>query len=347
MPLSLWAWQLNKMKHINIALFVPHMGCPNQCSFCNQKSISGQVKQIDAQDVRDAVNTALDGRNCTDAEIAFFGGSFTAIDRDYMMSLLESAYDFIKNGQVRGIRISTRPDCIDKEVLNILKSYGVTAIELGCQSMSDEVLKANLRGHTAEDVIKACDLIKVNGFELGLQMMTGLYMSDEKADIETAEKIISLSPDTVRIYPTVVLENTMLCEKYRNGEYKVQTLDEAVELCSKLLLMFHNADIPVIRLGLHSGGNVEDGFVAGVYHPAFRELCESRIYLEKVKEQIIKFPKGDIEITVGAKFVSQLTGQKKANMKQLEEMGYRCSVVQNSAYKKYEITLIFVSIPKG
>ncbi len=328
------------MKHINIALFVPHMGCPNQCSFCNQKSISGQVKQITADDVRQAVNRALEGRNCTDAEIAFFGGSFTAIDRSYMVELLESAYDFIRGGQVKGIRISTRPDCIDDEVLNILKSYGVTAIELGCQSMSDEVLAANLRGHTAEDVVKACSLIKKHGFELGLQMMTGLYMSDSKADIETAEKIISLSPDTVRIYPTVVLENTMLCNKYKSGEYKVQTLDEAAELCSKLLLMFHDAGIPVIRLGLHSGGNVENGFVAGVYHPAFRELCESRIYLEKVKEQIVNLPKGNVEITVGSKFVSQLTGQKKANLKKLEEMGYRCSVIQNSAYKKYEITLI-------
>ncbi|MBQ6873202.1 MAG: radical SAM protein [Clostridia bacterium] len=331
------------MKHINIALFVPHMGCPNQCSFCNQKSISGQAKQINADDVKSAVNTALEGRDCAQAEIAFFGGSFTAIDRDYMISLLEAASEFIRVGQVKGIRVSTRPDCIDEEVLGILKSYGVTAIELGCQSMDDGVLRANLRGHDAQAVVRASGLIKSKGFELGLQMMTGLYMSDSTKDIETAEKIIELSPDTVRIYPTVVLEGTMLCDKYTAGEYRVQTLEEGVELCSKLLLMFHNADIPVIRLGLHSGGNVEEGFVAGVYHPAFRELCESRIYLDKIKEKLVGIPYGEIEITVGTKFISQLTGQKKTNLKHLEEMGYRCSVVQNPAFKKYELTII----PKG
>lgn len=319
------------------------MGCPNQCSFCNQKSISGQAKQINADDVKSAVNTALEGRDCAQAEIAFFGGSFTAIDRDYMISLLEAASEFIRVGQVKGIRVSTRPDCIDEEVLSILKSYGVTAIELGCQSMDDGVLRANLRGHDAEAVVRASGLIKSKGFELGLQMMTGLYMSDSTKDIETAEKIIALSPDTVRIYPTVVLEGTMLCDKYTAGEYRVQTLEEGVELCSKLLLMFHNADIPVIRLGLHSGGNVEEGFVAGVYHPAFRELCESRIYLDAVKEKLRDVPLGEIEITVGTKFISQLTGQKKTNLKHLEEMGYRCSVVQNSAFKKYELTII----PKG
>lgn len=319
------------------------MGCPNQCSFCNQKSISGQAKQINADDVKSAVNTALEGRDCAQAEIAFFGGSFTAIDRDYMISLLEAASEFIRVGQVKGIRVSTRPDCIDEEVLGILKSYGVTAIELGCQSMDDGVLRANLRGHDAQAVVRASGLIKSKGFELGLQMMTGLYMSDSTKDIETAEKIIELSPDTVRIYPTVVLEGTMLCDKYTAGEYRVQTLEEGVELCSKLLLMFHNADIPVIRLGLHSGGNVEEGFVAGVYHPAFRELCESRIYLDKIKEKLVGIPYGEIEITVGTKFISQLTGQKKTNLKHLEEMGYRCSVVQNPAFKKYELTII----PKG
>lgn len=331
------------MKHINIALFVPHMGCPNQCSFCNQKSISGQAKQITGDDVRQAVTTAFEGRDCTEGEIAFFGGSFTAIDRDYMVSLLESAYEFIKDGRVKGIRISTRPDCIDEEVLTVLKKYGVTSIELGCQSMNEEVLKANLRGHTAQDVVNACTLIRKFGFELGLQMMTGLYKSDKKTDKETARTLISLHPDCVRIYPTVVLENTLLCEKYRQGEYEVQSLEEAVDLCSELLLMFHNADIPVIRLGLHSGGGVEEGFVAGVYHPAFRELCESRIYLNKVKEKLRDIPCGEIEIIVGAKFVSQLLGQKKINLKNLEEMGYKVKVTQSPGYEKYE----FKIIPKG
>lgn len=332
------------MKHINIALFVPHLGCPHQCIFCNQKSISGCVKQITPDDVAEAVDTALKYSDCTGGEIAFFGGSFTAIDRELMVSLLKKANEHIKAGRVGGIRISTRPDCIDDEILDILALYGVTAIELGCQSMDDDVLKLNERGHGAEAVEKASVLIKKRNFELGHQMMTGLYGSTPEKDIETAKKLIALKPDTVRIYPTVVLENTALCEKYRRGEYLPQSLDDAVELCAKLLSLFNDADIPVIRLGLHSGGNVEDGFVAGVYHPAFRELCESKIYFEKIVEKLKDIPKGEnIELAVGAKFISQALGQKKSNLEKLKCLGYNCRIVQDPTMKKYGVKVI----PKG
>lgn len=332
------------MKHINIALFVPHLGCPHQCSFCNQKSISGCVKQITPDDVTEAVETALKHSDCTGGEIAFFGGSFTAIDRELMVSLLEKASEYVKERKVGGIRISTRPDCIDGEILDILSLYGVTAIELGCQSMDDEVLKLNERGHSAEAVEKASKLIRERKFELGHQMMTGLYASTPEKDIETAKKLIKLKPDTVRIYPTVVLENTALCEMYRRGEYKPQGLDEAVELCAKLLSLFNEANIPVIRLGLHSGGNVEDGFVAGVYHPAFRELCESRIYLEKILEKLKDTPKGEsIEIAVGAKYISQALGQRKSNLEKLTQLGYSCRITQDPTMKKYDVKVV----PKG
>ena len=274
------------MKHINVALFVPDAGCPHRCSFCNQKTISGKVKPLEVSEIDQAVETALHNAGCNEGEIAFFGGSFTAIDKVYMTELLERAFYFISKGLFKGIRISTRPDCINEEILTVLKKYGVTAIELGCQSMDDEVLRLNKRGHSSEAVINACSLIRKFGFELGLQMMTGLYGDTVEKSIETAEKIISLKPDTVRIYPTVVLEGTELCELYRNGEYNPQNTEEAAELCKTLLMMFDDADIRVIRLGLHSGGNVEDGFVAGAYHPAFREICESKIYLDKVVSQI-------------------------------------------------------------
>lgn len=330
-------------KHINIALFVPHLGCPHQCSFCNQKSISGCVKQTTEDDIRYAADTALRSADCSQGEIAFFGGSFTAIDRDYMISLLKTANEYIKNGRVGGIRISTRPDCIDEEVLTVLKKYGVTAIELGCQSMDDEVLALNKRGHDSRAVEEASRLIKEFGFELGHQMMTGLYGSTPEKDIETAKKLISLKPDTVRIYPTVVLENTELCEKYRNGEYAPQSLDEAVELCSELLKMFSKADIPVIRLGLHSGGNVEEGFVAGVYHPAFRELCESKIYFDKAAALLEGVPKGNIDMTVSAKFVSQALGQKRGNIEKLADLGYKCRIIQDPTMKKYDVKIV----PKG
>ena len=246
---------------------------------------------------------------------------------------------YIDKGLFAGIRISTRPDCINEEILGILKLYGVTSIELGCQSMDDRVLEMNNRGHSAEDVVKSAKLIKEYGLEFGVQMMTGLYGDNDEIAIETAKKLIALSPDTARIYPTVVLENTELERLYKSGQYKPQTIDEAAELCSKLLLMFHENDIKVIRVGLHSGGNVEEGFVAGAYHPAFREICESRIYLRKVLDEINRqaIPKGDITVTVGTSFVSMMSGQKKANSEKLKEMGYNLKIKQDKNMKKYEI----------
>ena len=285
------------------------------------------------------MKTALESADCNKGEIAFFGGSFTAIDKDYMISLLERAKMYIDKGLFAGIRVSTRPDCINEEILDILKYYGVTSIELGCQSMDDEVLRLNNRGHSAENVVKSAKLIKYYGFEFGVQMMTGLYGDNNETAIETAKKLIALAPDTARIYPTVVLENTDLERLYKAGEYRPQTVDEAADLCSELLLMFHEADIRVIRVGLHSGGNVEDGFVAGAYHPAFREICESRIYLKKVLAEIERqgTEKGDITVTVGSSFVSMMAGQKKANSQKLREIGYNLKIKQDKNMKKYEI----------
>ena len=327
------------MKHINVALFVPDEGCPHRCSFCNQKTISGKTKRLRTEDIDSAVKTALESADCNKGEIAFFGGSFTAIDKDYMISLLERAKMYIDKGLFAGVRISTRPDCISEEILNILKHYGVTSIELGCQSMSDEVLRLNNRGHLAKDVVYSAGMIKSYGFEFGVQMMTGLYGDDNETAIETAKKLIALSPDTARIYPTVVLENTELERLYKSGEYTPQSVDEAAELCSELLMMFHENGIRVIRVGLHSGGNVEEGYVAGAYHPAFREICESRIYLRKVLSEIKRqgTPKGDLTVTVGSSFVSMMSGQKKFNSEKLREMGYNLKIKQDKNMKKYEI----------
>ncbi len=329
------------MKHINVALFVPDEGCPHRCSFCNQKTISGKSRPLTVEDIEKAVETALSTSECGDGEIAFFGGSFTAIERNYMLSLLKKGREYVDKGLFKGIRISTRPDCIDAEILDILKENKVTSIELGCQSMDDEVLLLNKRGHTSHDVVKSASLIKKYGFELGVQMMTGLYGDTKEKSLETAKKLISLKPDTARIYPTVVLENTVLAELYEKGEYSPQSTDEAAEICAELLLMFYKADIKVIRLGLHSGGNVEEGFVAGAYHPAFREMAESIIYLKKIKEQIEKEKlfNGVIEITVGSPYISMATGQKKSNIKELSRMGYTAKIIGNNEYKKYEVSV--------
>ena len=328
------------MKHINVALFVPDEGCPHRCSFCNQKTISGKTKKLTVEDIDEAVKIASsdgDGKG----EIAFFGGSFTAIEKSYMVSLLERAKLYIDEGLFEGIRISTRPDCINEEILTVLKKYGVTSIELGCQSMDDEVLLKNGRGHNSDDVVKASELIKEYGFEFGVQMMTGLYGDSDETAIKTAEKLIALSPDTVRIYPTVVLEGTKLSELYKEGEYKPQTVEEASELCARLIPMFEEKGIRIIRLGLHSGGNVEEGFVAGAYHPAFKEICESKIYFQNILKEIRRenIPKGDITLTVNKKCVSALVGQKRSNIEKLRSMGYTCRVEQNDTHKKYEVSV--------
>ncbi len=338
------------MKHANISLFVPHQGCPHQCSFCNQKTISGSVKELTPAEVKVTLEKAVsDGVNPQNTEIAFFGGSFTAIQREYMISLLEVTKPFIDNGRFCGIRISTRPDAIDEDVLKILKEYNVTSIELGAQSTDEQVLLLNHRGHTRDDIIKASGLIKSNGFYLGLQMMTGLLGDTPGKSLKTAEDIISLKPDTVRIYPTIVLEGTYLGELYKKGEYKPQSVEEATELCAVLLKRFYEEKITVIRLGLHSGGNVEEGFLAGPYHPAFGELCESKIYLERAKEILSeKYPvenknlcslsqKKIITLYVNDHEISKMTGQKSANKIALKRAGWEVSVKGMKTLEKYEI----------
>lgn len=305
------------------------------CSFCNQHIISGKVKTAEPKDVEEAVKIAL-SHGCESAQLAFFGGSFTAIERDYMTELLSAAKPFVDDGSISGIRISTRPDAIDDEILDLLARYGVEAIELGAQSMDDRVLFKNHRSHTADDVRNAAALIHRHGFELGLQMMTGLYGDTDQGAIYTAEEIAKLRPETVRIYPTVVLEGTELAKLYKSGEYVPQTLDEAVSLCSKLLLFFESVGIRVIRTGLHSGGNVDDGYIAGAYHPAFRELCESEIYLSRVKAFLGQKPHGKYKIFVSPKEISKMTGQKRKNIIKLKDTGYDCSVCGADNLEKYD-----------
>lgn len=328
------------MKHVNVSLFVPHLGCPNTCIFCNQKTISGKCKSLTADDIISAAQTAAKGEyDINNSEIAFFGGSFTAIEREKMIFFLETAKPFIGT-YFGGIRISTRPDAVNEEILSILKAYGVTAIELGAQSMCDDVLMKNERGHSSRDTEEAASLIKEYGFSLGLQMMTGLYGSDREKDIYTAEKFIELKPQTVRIYPTVVLENTALQKLYENGEYIPDTLENTVSLCSKLLLMFRDSNIKVIRLGLHSGGNVEEGFVAGVYHPAFRELCEGEIYKSITEEKLSSFPDGDYQVFVKPSEISKAAGHKKSNIRYFEERGKNIKVSGREGLSQYDVLLI-------
>lgn len=288
----------------------------------------------DALYVKKTVETALKKKDY-DYEIAFFGGSFTAIDREYMLELLKAAYPYVKSGQVRGIRVSTRPDCIDAEILDILKAYGVTSIELGAQSMDDGVLKENRRGHTAQDVVDASGLIQSYGFELGLQMMTGLYTDTQEKAVETAERIIALSPETVRIYPTVVLKNTYLAELYEKGVYTPLNVEESVELCARLVPMFENAGIKIIRLGLHSGKDIKENMLAGGFHDCFGELVKSRILVNK----ILELPPADYQVFVHPKSLSKLKGNNKRNIYLLMERGYNIKIITDNGLAVDELRI--------
>ena len=311
-------------RHANISIFVPHIGCPNKCSFCDQRYITGMRKAPSDEEVDRAVAAATSGKQyCPEqTEIAFFGGSFTAINRSYMTGLLQAAHRYVEDGTVCGIRISTRPDAVDEEVLSLLKTYGVTSIELGAQSMNDRVLQMNNRGHSSADVRIAARQIKDHGFSLGIQMMTGLYGDDDQKALQTAKDIIALAPETVRIYPTLVLKDTDLEALYDDKKYQPQTLERAVELAAKLYLLFTESGVKVIRLGLHTVE--QEALIAGPWHPAFSELCQSKILLTKVLS-VLQEP-GKYLIRVGKSDLSKMIGQQKENLIRLREKGYDCRV---------------------
>ncbi len=329
------------MSHANIAVFVPHRGCPQQCSFCNQRVISGAAAQPTAADIDRACEAAKKGVHPGDTvQLAFFGGSFTAIDRGEMLTLLTAAKKHVDSGFLTGgVRVSTRPDFIDEEILTLLKAYGVRAVELGAQSMDDRVLALNGRGHTAADVVRASKLISACGLELGLQMMTGLYGSTDEDSRETARQLIALRPATVRIYPTVVLRGTRLEQLYRSGVYQPPDWEQSVPLCSELLQLFEENGVRVIRLGLHAQDDVARQMVAGAYHPALRELCQGEIYYRKAAQQLQGRPWGDYQLLVSPSAVSQMIGQKKKNLSRLAQQGYRCRVLGDESLSVYELRI--------
>ncbi len=330
-------------KHKNIPIFVPHIGCPNDCSFCNQKKITGVTESVTPEEVDRIISEAVAFvGNDTEVEVAFFGGSFTGIEKNYRNSLLSVAKKYVDLKKVQGIRLSTRPDYIDDEILNELKSFGVTDIELGVQSMDDEVLAKNRRGHTAQQTKNAAKLIKEYNFRLGLQMMPGLFGDTKEKTFETAKSIIKLEPDCVRIYPTIVIRGTWLHELFVSGKYIPLTTDEAVEICAELVPLFLEKNIKIIRMGLMATDVINEGkeVLAGPFHPSFGELVESEILFEKARKMLIG-KTGDATFTVNPKTVSAFIGNKKKNIKRLSEItGGKIKVCQNENYGRKEVTVV-------
>ena len=306
------------MKHVNIPIFIPHLGCPNQCVFCNQRSISG-VQRFDPKSVKDTIESSLATISTdTEVEIAFFGGSFTGIDRDLMIELLKIAHTYILDGRVSHIRCSTRPDYISEEILDILRQYGVKVIELGLQSSSDKVLSLSKRGHGFDAEKKACELIVKHGFTLVGQMMIGLPGSSIEDELETANFIVNSGARYARIYPTVVFKETELCNQTTKGEYTPLDLPEAVSRSAKVLQVFLDNNVEVIRIGLCSSENLssDETYFAGPNHVAIGELVKSQIYLEKIIEKtknVTVTAEDVLKIYVAKGCLSKAIGQKKKN----------------------------------
>ena len=316
-------------KQYIIPIFVPHLGCPNDCVFCNQKSISGQMKNITKKDIEETIEFYLNNFKDKKAhiEVAFFGGSFTGIEEHLQEEYLSTAYSYIESGKIDGIRISTRPDYINKTILKRLKKYKVQTIELGVQSANDYILEKSARGHTFEDVKRASKLIRWYGFNLGHQMMVGLPESSREDEINTARKLIKLKPKMVRIYPVLVIKNTKLEKEYNKGNYEPLPLVQAVETCKEIYKMFTKKKIEVIRIGLQnteeisSPENEKSQVVAGPYHPAFRQLVEGEVWYEiilnKIKKLNVKVK--EVEVTVNPVDVNNVVGHKRENALRLKD----------------------------
>lgn len=317
-----------------IPIFVPHEGCPHNCVFCNQvritgvkKEVSGEEEGVTAKKVRKIVDEYLKtlNKNAT-IEISFFGGTFTAIKEEKQRELLEVAKEYKDKGIIDKIRMSTRPDYINDYILSYLKDYTVDIIELGVQSLDDEVLIAAGRGHSSSEVEKASKLIKEYGITLGHQIMPGLPKDSFQKDIETVRKSIEMKPDICRLYPSLVIKDTPMEIMYNRKEYIPYTLEEAVEICKKLYIMYTEAGVQVIRIGLQPTDTINEGkdVVAGPFHPAFRELVEGSILCNSIREKLGDKKEGTVRIN--SKDISKLYARGKFYFNNLLKEGYKIKV---------------------
>ncbi len=305
--------------HRNLPFFVPHAGCPNCCVFCSQTKITGKRAEKDSDTEISELRAMLESESGSfkESQIAFFGGSFTAIERNRMEALLSVANEYIEKGVAGSIRISTRPDCINEEILELLKKYRVTHIELGVQSTDNSVLSACKRGHTASDSFKAAKLITEKGFVFGGQMMIGLPNADIESEMQTARDIVKMSAGESRIYPTVVFEETELCDMVKNGLYKPLELWDAVERTAKCFRIFHESGVKTLRIGLHSSENLKNA-PYGANHSAIGELVKSFVYTDIIAEQAGECKNKILCVGICKSDISMLRGHNSAAINRLK-----------------------------
>lgn len=326
------------MKHYTIPVFIPELACPFQCVFCNQQKISGRLKVPSDEEIIHSVEVHLNSFNKQKriVEIGFFGGSFTGLSLAEQEHFLQLVQPYILNKKIQGIRLSTRPDYISGEILDLLARNNVSTIELGAQSLNDEVLKASFRGHTAEQTEKAAEMILSKNFKLGLQMMIGLPGDTFEKTIFTAKKIIELGAHSTRIYPTVIIRDTALHQWYKQGKYEPLNLDEAVNRTKEILPLFENAGVEVLRVGLHPSEGLLDGseLIAGPFHPSFKVLVLTEIWADLLKPLLFEKSSGTIEITVPAREINYAIGYKGKNKKMLRERYQRVRFVADEGISR-------------
>ncbi len=308
-----------------VPFFISHSGCPHQCVFCNQKNITGQKESADASSIPRKIREHLNTNSSNEpVQVAFYGGSFTALPMETQKAYLEAARPFITSGRIENIRLSTRPDALDGDILTFLKAHHVKTIELGVQSMDDRVLTLSGRGHTAADTVNAVRLLKEYNFIIGLQLMPGLPGDSIDGFIEkTVKTVIELKPAFVRIYPLLVIKDTPLEELYKIGAYVPLSIDEAVAVCKEAVSRFEQTDIRVIRIGLQPTKELErpGAVLAGPYHPAFRQLVESSILLDAMRKVLATIDENNdpVVIVVNPEDISSAVGQKRSNIKTLKK----------------------------
>jgi len=312
-------------KNFIIPIFIPNQGCPHRCIFCQQKTITNKSEVLPTpQDIIETIEVAIESKRFVNKklkEVAFFGGTFTSLPNEVMEKMLGAVRPYIKKGILNSIRISTRPDSISEEKLNILAYFMVTTVELGVQSMDDNVLMLSNRGHTSEDTVDAVKMLKGKGFEVGAQLMPGLPGDSTDLFLSTIEKVVGLKPDLARIYPTLVIRGTTLEQWYNKGKYSPMGLDKMVNLCKKACMRLEDAGIPVIRIGLMSSPSLlkKGEIIAGPWHPSFGFLVRSAIYLEKLKPYLPS--RGDsknITLRIHPNEIPLLIGHKRDGIKQIE-----------------------------
>jgi histone acetyltransferase (RNA polymerase elongator complex component) len=344
------------VKHYNIPIFINHYGCPNACVFCNQKKINGVETDMTVSEIHNIIKTNLttipkDGIK----EVAFFGGTFTGLSIEAQKLYLEAVQQYIENGDISGIRISTRPDCINDQILSMLKKYNVKLIELGIQSLDEVVLKKTGRNYTENTVWNAVNLIKNYNITLGVQMMIGLPGSDFHKDYDTCKKLSLMKPDVARIYPTLVINNTELENMYKSGDYNPLTLEKSIEITKKVYSFFEINGINVIRVGLQPSEDLrKDGIiVSGPFHPAFKDLVLNEIYFDFLYDIYNKIQK--LSIITHEKNISSIIGNRgknkdyfKNNFKITKDnnLSLECFVINDETYNKNEIYKFQINMPR-